>query len=125
MNKGPELFVKVIKWFASSNVILFDFSRSAVVFAPIGYPLVIPKTSAIEDIPGSLKRGCIIGLRIRPIIVFIPVILRSSLKTRKENKEGKIIFAHSRREFLVEDRIVVGEMIINTVHIRIKIEKSM
>ena len=74
--------------------------------------------------PGSLKSGFMTGLTIRPISVFIPVILRSSLSTKKEKSEGTIIFAQSARELRVEESIVVGENIIKIVDTIIKIEKN-
>ena len=65
IKSGPELLVNEIRCLASELLISFLFLRSAVTFAPIGYPPVIPKKTAMEDMPGSLKRRFIIGDRKR------------------------------------------------------------
>ena len=59
INKGPELLVKLRRRSHSSfEQILFSL-KLAAIFAPIGYPLIIPMINAKLPSPRTLKIGFI------------------------------------------------------------------
>lgn len=123
-NKGPALLVKEIRCFASLELINFLFLKSVVTFAPIGYPPVIPKNKAIDEIPGSLKTKFIKGDRRRENIFVIAVCCRSSEIIRNGRIEGTIIVDQIERADLVDESISVGNMIQKIAIKKTKTEKT-
>ena len=66
IKSGPELFVKASNLSASSLVqVLFSLSF-VTIFAPTGYPLIIPIINGKAPSPGTLKMGRINLLSILP-----------------------------------------------------------
>ena len=59
INKGPELFVKLKSLSHSSFVQIFSFLKLVAIFAPIGYPLMIPIIKAKAPSPRILNKGFI------------------------------------------------------------------
>lgn len=59
INNGPELFVNEISLSHSSFVQIPWALKLAIIFAPIGYPLIIPIINGKAPSPGTLKIGLI------------------------------------------------------------------
>ena len=59
INIGPELFVNDKSLSPSSCVSRSLFRKSVTIFAPVGYPLIIPMIKGNAPIPGTLNNGCI------------------------------------------------------------------
>ena len=91
----------------------FLFLKSHVTLAPIGYPPVMPKNKAIEEIPGSLKIKFIIGARSFANIFIIAVCCSNSDITRKGKSEGTITVYQSESADLVELSMSLGKMMQN------------
>ena len=59
MNKGPELFVKLSNLSHSSFVQILFFLKLVAIFAPTGYPLIMPIIKAKLPSPRTLNNGFI------------------------------------------------------------------
>ena len=59
INRGPELFVKLSNLSHSVSVQIERSLKSATIFAPTGYPLIVPIRRANAPSPGTLNRGLI------------------------------------------------------------------
>lgn len=59
MNKGPELFVKLSNLSHSTLLKTLFFLKFVAIFAPTGYPLIIPMINANEPSPRILNNGFI------------------------------------------------------------------
>jgi len=99
INSGPELFEKVISLSASVLVKSLSFLISDVIFAPTGYPLVMPMVKAKEAQPGTLKSGRIIGSSSTPTDLIKPVPFNRFEATKKGNKDGNTTLSHRLRPF--------------------------
>lgn len=108
INRGPELFVNDRSRSPSCFEIWPEFLRSTVIFAPTGYPLVIPMATAKEPQPGTLKRGLIIGSKRIPAAFIKLVLFNSSDAAKKGNNEGKTMLRHIFIPFKAEDTDVFG-----------------
>lgn len=67
MNKGPELLVKLKSLSHSSFVQIFSFLKLVAIFAPMGYPLIIPMIKAKAPSPLILNKGFIKRFKMLPI----------------------------------------------------------
>ena len=94
INNGPELLVNAINRSASISEQIFCSFRLETIFAPTGYPLIIPIIRAKEPSPGTLKTGRIIFPKNFPKIETIFVYPNNSVAIKKGKREGKTEFAH-------------------------------
>ena len=120
INSGPELFVKARSLSASSFVSDPFFLRSAVIFAPTGYPDVTPRARAKEAQPGTLKKGLMTGSSKTPAARVKPVEFISSLAAKKGKREGTTMDAHSIRPSRADLTAVFEKItihMINSTHI--------
>ena len=67
INKGPELLVKLKSLSHSSFVQICSFLKLVAIFAPIGYPLIIPIIKAKAPSPRILNKGFINRFKILPM----------------------------------------------------------
>ena len=70
------------------------FLKLVAIFAPTGYPLIIPIIKAKAPSPRILKSGFIYLFKIFPSCVIILVCIKSSVATKKGKIEGITEFAH-------------------------------
>ena len=67
INNGPELLVKLKSLSHSSFVQIFSFLKLVAIFAPMGYPLIIPMIKAKAPSPLILNKGFIKRFKMLPI----------------------------------------------------------
>ena len=88
MNKGPELFVKGKRRNASCLVMVPVLYSSAVIFAPVGYPLTIPTMRERAPAPATPKVGFIMGdIHLEMVLIRLPAV-KMPETIKKGNKEG-------------------------------------
>ena len=92
INKGPELLVKLSNLSHSEGVQIPFSLKSATIFAPIGYPLIIPIIKGYEPSPGTLKIGRIHLCKSFPKNGTIEVWLSKFVAIKKGSKEGTTEF---------------------------------
>ena len=95
IKSGPELFVKLSNLSHSSFEQILFFLNDEAIFAPTGYPLIIPIIKAKEPSPLTLNNGFIKGFRKMPNILIILVCINNSVETKKGNNEGTTDVAQS------------------------------
>ena len=119
INKGPELLVKA-SILSPSSFVQSPFSlKWHTIFAPTGYPLIIPIKKAYAPSPGTLKIGLINLFRYFPSIGIKLVLFRSSVATKNGKRVGTTEFAHRKRPSFAEVKLVFEN---NTKH-KIKLQK--
>jgi len=106
IKRGPELFVKLSNLSHSSLVQILLILKFEAIFAPIGYPLIMPIIKAKEPSPRILKSGFIYGFNIFPNQLMILVCINNSVATKNGNNEGTTEFAHNDRPDLTAGRLV-------------------
>ena len=94
INKGPELLVKLRSLSHSSLGKIFFSLKLHAIFAPIGYPLIIPIIRAKEPSPPILNKGLIKILKSLPRKCGIFVLESNSVATKKGNKDGTTEVPH-------------------------------
>lgn len=100
IKRGPELFVKLSNLSASILVHKLFFCNSHAIFAPIGYPLIIPIMKAKAHFPFTLNIGFIIFLNNNSKYEIIGVCINKFVATKNGNSEGITFTAHKCKLFL-------------------------
>lgn len=95
-----------------------SFLRSAVSFAPTGYPEVTPSARAKEAQPGTLNSGLMTGSSNEPAARVNPVEFIRSLATKKGNSEGTTMEDQSIRPFRAELTAVLEKTTIHMMNKR-------
>lgn len=111
INRGPELLVKTKSLSPSSLDTDLEFLKDVTILAPTGYPLIQPIKKAKALMPGTLKIGCIIGLKSFPKIEIKFVWSINSVATKNGNRVGTTNFAHKVRPFLAAVKLLLEKII--------------
>ena len=69
IKRGPELLVKAKRRSASVDVQIPSFLNFETIFAPVGYPLIIPIIKGKDPSPGTLNSGLIKKFKLFPSIL--------------------------------------------------------
>lgn len=94
INKGPELLVKLRSLSHSSLEQILFFLKLEAIFAPTGYPLIIPIIKAKAPSPRILNKGFIYLFKRCPKMLTIFVCIKSSVDTKNGKSEGTTEVAH-------------------------------
>ena len=107
MKIGPELFVKLsILSHSSLEHMLFSLKLEAI-FAPTGYPLIIPIINAKAPSPLMLKIGFINLLNTVPNFETIFVCISNSVATKKGKREGTTELAHKAKPDFIAGKLLL------------------
>ena len=88
INNGPELLVKASILSPSSLEHRLDSLKLVTIFAPTGYPLIIPRIKAYAAFPGTLNNGVINFAQILLNFSATFVYESNSVATKKGNRAG-------------------------------------
>ena len=122
IKSGPELFVKASNLSASSFVQIPWDLKFETIFAPIGYPLIIPIIKGKAPSPGTLNIGLINLFKSFPKIEITFVYPRSSVAMKKGSREGTTEFAHKASPVFADDKFAFENINKNRVNKHIHIE---
>ena len=116
IKRGPELLVKASNLSASSLLHIPLLKKFEIIFAPTGYPLIIPIINANEPSPGTLNIGLINLLSFFPKISITLVYESNSVAIKKGSKEGITEFANKLNPFFAADRFCLEKITKQTVN---------
>ncbi len=106
INSGPELLVKASNLSHSSFEQILSFLKLEAIFAPTGYPLIIPIINGKAPSPRILKSGFIILFKHLPNELIKFVCINAFVATKKGKRDGTTEFAHNESPFFIAGKLL-------------------